>query len=49
MRARTTVALSVSISHSESPALTLSPNLTTHLAMLPSFMVGDNAGMGSSV
>src|SRR5690606_18170259 len=39
------VALSVSISASTSPDLTVSPTLTSHLASLPSSMVGDRAGM----
>src|SRR3546814_8713447 len=39
------VALSVSISAITSPALTVSPSLTCHLARLPSLMVGDSAGI----
>src|SRR5438067_5972056 len=39
------VALSVSISASTSPEWTSSPSLTSHLASLPSSMVGDSAGM----
>src|SRR5579864_438214 len=43
------VALSVSISARMSPDLTVSPSLTSHLASLPSSMVGDNAGIRISV
>src|SRR5690606_2356045 len=39
------VALSVSISASTSPDLTLSPTLTSHLDSLPSSMVGESAGI----
>ena len=39
------VALSVSISAMTSPDFTASPSLTSHLASLPSSMVGDRAGM----
>src|ERR1700730_8469637 len=39
------VALSVSISASTSPALTLSPSFLSHLARLPFSMVGDSAGI----
>src|SRR4029077_18313289 len=39
------VALSVSISARISPDLTVSPSLTSHLASLPSSIVGDSAGM----
>ena len=39
------VALSVSISAMMSPASTLSPGLTSHLASVPSSMVGDRAGI----
>ena len=39
------VALSVSISASRSPEATVSPSLTSHLASVPSSMVGDRAGM----
>ena len=39
------VALSVSISAIKSPAFTLSPSLTNHLDILPSFIVGDKAGI----
>ena len=43
------VALSVSISAIISPADTLSPSFTSHLASLPSSIVGDNAGIKISV
>ena len=39
------VALSVSISAIRSPELTLSPSLTSHLAKVPSSMVGLRAGI----
>src|SRR5690606_38983587 len=39
------VALSVSISAITSPALTWSPSLTSHLASVPSVIVGESAGM----
>ena len=39
------VALSVSISAMTSPAVTLSPSFLSHLASLPSVMVGDSAGI----
>ena len=39
------VALSVSISAITSPGETLSPSLTSHLARLPSSIVGERAGM----
>src|SRR5258708_364164 len=39
------VALSVSISANTSPDLTLSPTAFTHLAILPSVIVGDRAGI----
>jgi hypothetical protein len=39
------VALSVSISASTSPGLTVSPSLTSHLESFPSSMVGDSAGI----
>ena len=39
------VALSVSISARMSPALTVSPSLTSHLASVPSSMVGLSAGI----
>ena len=39
------VALSVSISAMTSPDFTLSPTFLSHLASLPSSMVGDSAGM----
>ena len=39
------VALSVSISAITSPEETVSPSLTSHLARLPSSIVGDSAGM----
>jgi hypothetical protein len=43
------VALSVSISARMSPDLTLSPSLTSHLASVPSSIVGDRAGIRISV
>ena len=43
------VALSVSISAMMSPALTCWPSLMSHLASLPSSMVGDSAGIRISV
>src|SRR6516162_7924822 len=43
------VALSVSISASTSPALTGSPSLFSQRAILPSVMVGDRAGIRTSV
>src|SRR5579863_1700797 len=43
------VALSVSISAMTSPAFTASPSFLCHLAMLPSVMVGDKAGIKSSI
>src|SRR5665213_1330491 len=39
------VALSVSISARMSPDFTVSPSLTSHLASLPSSIVGESAGM----
>src|SRR4051812_6621425 len=39
------VALSVSISASTLPLVTWSPSRTSHLASLPSVMVGDSAGI----
>src|SRR6266851_1266696 len=39
------VALSVSISASTSPDFTFSPTALTHLAILPSVIVGDRAGI----
>jgi len=39
------VALSVSISARISPDFTESPSLTSHLASLPSSIVGESAGM----
>ena len=39
------VALSVSISAMMSPALTVSPGFTSHLASVPSSMVGERAGI----
>src|SRR3546814_17298268 len=39
------VALSVSISAMTSPELTSSPSLTSHLASLPSVIVGERAGI----
>src|SRR5690606_22457803 len=43
------VALSVSISAITSPGATLSPSLTSHLARLPSSIVGESAGMVISI
>src|SRR5581483_7501698 len=43
------VALSVSISAMTSPAFTCWPSATSHLASLPSSMVGDSAGIRISV
>src|ERR1700693_362592 len=43
------VALSVSISAMTSPDFTLSPSFLTHLARLPFSMVGDSAGINTSV
>jgi hypothetical protein len=43
------VALSVSISARRSPDDTVSPSLTSHLAKVPSSMVGDRAGIRISV
>ena len=43
------VALSVSISARMSPERTSSPSLTSHLASVPSSIVGDKAGILSSV
>ena len=43
------VALSVSISARMSPDLTSSPSLTSHLASVPSSIVGDRAGILSSI
>ena len=43
------VALSVSISASKSPDLTVSPSLTSHLASVPSSIVGDSAGILISI
>ena len=43
------VALSVSISHMMSPEDTVSPSLTSHLANVPSSIVGLRAGMRISV
>src|SRR5215472_9452003 len=43
------VALSVSISASTSPALTGSPSLFSQRAILPSVIVGDSAGIKTSV
>ena len=42
-------ALSVSISAMTSPALMVWPSSTSHLASLPSSMVGDSAGIRISV
>src|SRR6476659_694223 len=43
------VALSVSISASTSPACTGSPTLLTQRAILPSVIVGDSAGISTSL
>src|SRR5262249_1649049 len=43
------VALSVSISAITSPDFTVSPGFTSHLARPPSSMVGDSAGIRTSV
>jgi hypothetical protein len=43
------VALSVSISARMSPDDTVSPSLTSHLASVPSSIVGDRAGIFSSI
>src|SRR6056297_377956 len=43
------VALSVSISAMMSPLETVSPSLTSHLASVPSSIVGERAGMRISV
>ena len=43
------VALSVSISASTSPDLTVSPTLTSHLDSVPVSIVGDSAGMVMSM
>jgi hypothetical protein len=43
------VALSVSISAMTSPAATLSPSFFSHLARLPSSIVGDSAGIRISI
>ena len=43
------VALSVSISASRSPDFTVSPSLTSHLASVPSSMVGESAGILISI
>jgi hypothetical protein len=43
------VALSVSISAITSPEETVSPSFTSHFAIVPSSMVGESAGMSSSV
>ena len=43
------VALSVSISAMTWPAATVSPALTSHLARVPSSMVGDRAGIRMSI
>ena len=43
------VALSVSISAMTSPDRTVSPGFTCHLARVPSSMVGDRAGISTSV
>src|SRR5687767_10420262 len=43
------VALSVSISAITSPDLTVSPSFLSHLARLPFSIVGESAGMSTSV
>lgn len=43
------MALSVSISATESPAAKASPSFTFHSAMVPDSMVGDRAGMGTTM
>jgi len=43
------VALSVSISASTSPEWTSSPSFLSHLARLPSVIVGDSAGIRISI
>ena len=43
------VALSVSISANTSPGLTVSPSLTSHLLSVPSSIVGDSAGISTSI
>ena len=43
------VALSVSISAMMSPDLTVSPSFLSHLARLPFSIVGDSAGIRTSV
>ena len=43
------VALSVSISARMSPDATVSPSFTSHLASVPSSIVGDKAGILSSI
>ena len=43
------VALSVSISARRSPGSTLSPSFTNHFANVPSSMVGESAGIRTSV
>src|SRR5664280_626539 len=43
------VALSVSISAITSPDLTLSPSFLSHLARLPFSIVGDSAGISTSI
>src|SRR5215203_45153 len=49
MASTSMVALSVSISASTSPGLTLSPSLFSHFASLPCSMVGERAGIKMSV
>ena len=43
------VALSVSISAMTSPDFTASPTATSHLASVPSSIVGESAGIFSSI
>src|SRR3546814_18679905 len=49
MASNSIVALSVSISARISPDWTASPSLTSHLASVPSSIVGDSAGIFNSI
>src|SRR5690606_22884396 len=49
MASNSIVALSVSISARMSPDFTVSPSFTSHLARVPSSIVGDSAGIFSSI
>src|SRR3546814_17960289 len=49
MASNSIVALAVSISARMSPDLTSSPSLTSHLASVPSSIVGDSAGIFNSM